>query len=181
MPARGTTDPGAHEVQTNARARRGPLALAAGAVAVVAVYLWDDLIFAAPVVATAGWIGPAAAFAVFAPLYALGSWVLAMVAVRSYERSAGDRPNRLASWLEAQRERQRGTWARRLLDSGKLVGFVISSFLIGGILTTWILRYSGRREGIARLAAWSSAIFGVTFVGLYSGVAAAAFALTSSG
>lgn len=153
------------------------MAVLAGVAALVAVYLWDDLIFAAPVVATTAWLGPVAAFVVFAPLYAVGSWIIALAAVRAYDRSAAGRPSKLASWLESQRARQRSTWGRRLLDSGKLIGFVASSFLVGGILTTWFLRYSGRRDGIARLAAWSCGIFGVTFVGLYSGLAGALLAL----
>lgn len=152
--------------------RRGPVALVAAALAVAALYLWDDLIFAAPIVATAAWAGPVVAFVVFTPLYGLGSWMIALAAVRAYERSSDGRPSRLAAWLEHQRARPRSGWARRLLDSGRLLGFVVASFLIGGILTTWFLRYGGRRDGIARLSAWSSGIFAVTFVGMYSGLAA---------
>lgn len=157
--------------------RRRPVALVAGALVVVALYLWDDLVFAAPVVATAAWIGPLPAFLVLAPLYAVGSWVIALAAVRAYERSSQGRPSRLARWLESQRRRQRSTWGRRLLESGRLLGFVVSSFLVGGILTTWFLRYSGRRDGIRRLAAWSCGIFGVGFVGVYTGLASVILAL----
>ncbi|HSL57429.1 MAG TPA: hypothetical protein VK866_06270, partial [Acidimicrobiales bacterium] len=110
---------------TTAKSGRGPWALLVAAVALVGVYLWDDLIFAAPVVAASAWLGPLVAFALLAPVYAIVSWIVAMAAVRAYERASAGEPSRFATWLEHQRTRQRSAWGARLLDGGKLVGFVV--------------------------------------------------------
>jgi len=155
---------------TQTSERRGPLRVALAAVLVVAVYIWDDVLFAAPIVAGVAAFGVWPAFVLFSVVYALGSYVIALWAVRAYDRASEGRPSRLASWLQRQQQRDRGRWGRRLLESGKLLGFVASSFLVGGILTTWFIRYSGRREGIRRIAAFSCAIFGVTFTAMYVGV-----------
>jgi hypothetical protein len=65
----------------------------------------------------------------------------------------------LASWL-----------AGPLAQGGRVIGFVLGSVLVGGVLMTWFLRYSGRREGLVGLAAMSSTIFGVTFTATYAGI-----------
>lgn len=152
--------------------RRNPLAVGAAVVGVVALYIWDDLLFAAPVVAATAWLGPWPAFVVTTVVYALGAFGLALGAVRAYERWSQGRPSRLAAWLEAQQRRRRGTWAERLVRSGKVLGFVVASVVIGAIVTTWLIRYSGRTRGLVRVAAASSVIFAVGFCGTYTGVAA---------
>lgn len=161
--------------------RRGSLptvvsAILAGA-SVVALYVWDDILLAGPVIALTAWLGAVAAFALSASTYALVSFVLAMAGVRAYERWTEGGPSRLAQWLDRQREARRAGWAQRLLDSSKVVGFVASSFLLGGIVTTFLIRYGGRSDGIERIAFLSSVIFGITFCGVYSGIAQAIFAL----
>jgi hypothetical protein len=142
---------------------------AVGACGAVVLYVWDDVLWAAPIGAVVQLVGALAAFAVFAALYGVGSYAIAMWGVRAYERRA-TRPSRLAEWVARARDARRSRWGERLLRSGRAAGFLISSFALGGILTTWLLRYAGVEEGIARLAAMSSAIFGLTFAGFYAGL-----------
>jgi hypothetical protein len=146
-------------------------------VSVAVLYVWDDVLLAGPVVAVTALAGPVVAFALFASVYALVSFVLAMAGVRAYERWTRGTPSKFAHWLSRQREARRATWARRLLDSGKVAGFVASSFLLGGIMTTFLIRYGGRRDGIERIALLSSVIFGVTFTAAYAGLGQALFAI----
>lgn len=146
-------------------------------VSVVILYIWDDALLAAPIIAVTGLAGPWVAFGTFSLVYGLASFGLALLAVRAYDRRAAGRPSRLADWLNSQGDKRRTVWAKRFLDSGKVVGFVISSFALGGIVTTWLIRYGGRREGIERIAALSCAIFGITFTGMYTGLGQAVFSI----
>jgi hypothetical protein len=154
-----------------------PFAAILTALSVVALYIWDDVLFAGPIVAVTALTGPWVAFVLFAALYSAGSFVLALLAIRAYDRWSRGEPNRLAQWLAQQRDRRRARWSRRLLESSKLLAFVLASFVLGGVLTTFFIRYSGRREGIERIAALSCVIFGITFTAVYTGLAAAIFAI----
>lgn len=167
-------DGGSVDDGSPAGGRRGALGAAAGLVGgvlvFVAVYLWDDLLLAAPILWMSQVLGDWTAFVFFSVLYGSGSYVLAMLAVRAYDRATEGRPSRLARWVEKQSQTKRGAIGARLLATGRAIAFVASSFLIGGLLTTWFIRYSGKREGIERVGALSCAIFGVTFTGFYSGI-----------
>jgi hypothetical protein len=159
-------------------ARRGfTLPGVAAVVSVVILYIWDDALLAAPVIAVTGLAGPLVAFGIFTILYSVGSYILAVLAVRAYDRRAVGGSSRLADWLAREGRKPRTAWARRLLDSGKVLGFIASSFALGGIITTWLIRYGGRREGIERIAAMSCLVFGVTFTAMYTGIAQAAFSI----
>ena len=151
--------------------RRSTLTAIGGALSIVAVYLWDDALFAAPIIAATSWLGAVPAFLVLSVVYSLVSLVLALVA-RSRVRHAGPAINRVGSPAGSNIRARAGAPAgsSRLLLSGKIVGFLLSSFLIGGIVTTFLIRYSGRTDRITTLAVLSSVIFGVTFVGFYSGI-----------
>jgi len=149
----------------------------AAALAVVVLYIWDDALLAAPIIAVTGLTGPWVALATFSVLYGVASYGLALLAVRAYDRRAEGRPSGLADWLARQGEKRRTAWASRFLESGKVIGFVVSSFALGGIVTTWLIRYSGRRDGIERIAAVSCAIFGITFTAMYTGLAHAIFSI----
>lgn len=150
--------------------RRGWLfAVGAGAV-VVALYVWDDVVVSAPILAVSAWIGPGAAFLVTTPLFFVISSALALAAVRAHDKATAGRPSRLEAWMQHQVEGRRQGLARRLVLAGGAVGFVASSILLGGTVTTWLLRYGGRREGLTSVAYTSSAINAVTFVGMYSGL-----------
>ena len=141
-----------------------------GAAGFIAIYVWDDVIFAAPILAVVSWLGPWTAFVVLSVVYAIASFGLAMLAVRAYERRQSHKPSRLAEWLDREREKSHGRVAQRVLTAGKHVGFVLSSIFAGGILTTYFLRYAGKTEGLKKRSAISCAIFGVTFVGMYAGI-----------
>lgn len=151
--------------------------LAAAAASVVVFYVWDDVLLASPVIAVTGILGPWVTFAVFSTLYSIGSFALALAGVRAYERWNQGAPSRFAEWLTRQSDRRRAGWGRRVLDSSKILGFVGASFALGGVVTTFFVRYGGRRDGIERIAALSSLIFGITFTALYTGVASAIFAI----
>lgn len=157
------------------RRASGPAGVALAVAGVIALYIWDDLLLAAPIIAVAGWAGIWTSFFTFSAIYGLGSFMLAMIAVRSYEKISGDEKSSLARFIEAQTTGRRGKFAHRLIDGGKLIGFTISSIALGGIATTWLIRYAGRTEGLVRIAALSCAIFGIGFAATYTGVAAIVF------
>ncbi len=142
----------------------------AAVLGVVALYVWDDVVLAAPIAAAASWLGAGYAFVMCAPIFFLGSSLLALAAVRAYEASSQGRASRLERWLEHQTTGRRGRLADRVLRTTGVASFVLSSVLLGGTVTTWLIRYSGRREGITGVALVSSAINAVTFVGLYTGI-----------
>lgn len=147
---------------------RGVLGGLVAAVVVVAVYLWDDLVLAAPIVVANRVWGTWPTFVLFSVLYAAGSFLIAMAIVRWSERGGRGRDNVLSRWATAQSERRRGTWGARLVQAGTFGAFVVASVVIGGILTTWFVHLSGRRDGIERTAALSCAIFGLSFTALYT-------------
>jgi hypothetical protein len=153
------------------------LSAVAAALSVVALYVWDDALLSGPVIAMTGLVGPLPSFALFATVYTVASFFLALLGVRAYDRWTTGQPSRFARWLTRQREARRAVWSQRLLDSGKAIGFVVSSFLLGGVVTTFLIRYGGRRDGIEAVALGSSLVFGVMFTAVYTGLAQAAFSL----
>jgi len=153
------------------RAPRG-LALVAGALAAVAIYLWDDLLFAAPVVGLARVLGTGLGFVVGSALYFAGSTVISLLALRAYDR-ASPRAGRLSAFVERHSHAPGRRWVANLTTGGSIVGFVLSSVVLGGIVTTLLLRHAGMRIRIEAVAITSSAIFAVTFVGFYSGISRA--------
>lgn len=145
-------------------------ATAGGLVAVAVLYLWDDLFWAAPVVAVSRRVGPLWAFVVFTLLYGWGSFVISLWIVRVHDARSGGRSSRLARWLDRQEQRARTRRTVRMLAAGRALGFVLSSWLLGAIVTTWLLLHLDRRRNITARSALSSAIFAVTFVGSYVGI-----------
>lgn len=148
---------------------------AAAVSTVVALYVWDDVLFATPIIALSAWLSPWASFLILTPVWFVGGAALALAAVRAHDRATKGRPSRLETWLEHQVEGRRGRNARRLTAAGGAVGFVLASVLLSGVVTTWLIRYGGRREGLVKVACASSAINGVAFVGMYSGLASLVF------
>ncbi len=145
----------------------------AGVVGVgVVLVLWfsSDVVLAAPIGAVTKLAGSWFAFVLFSATYSIGSFVLALLALRAYERYSRGEPSRLAASLERQASSPRARWARPLAQGGRVIGFVVGSVVAGGVLTTWFLRYSGRRQGLVGAAALSSTIFGVTFAAMYAGI-----------
>ena len=93
-----------------------------------------------------------------------------LLAVRAYDRASAGQPSGVERWLSRQAESSTGRSGQRLIRTTSSVGFVLASVVIGGILTTWLIRVGGRRQGLTRIAALSSALFAMGFVGLYTGV-----------
>lgn len=150
--------------------RKGILAATLGLIGFVLIYIWDDAIFAAPILASVKVMGALPTFLVFSIGLGLVNFVGGLLAVRAYDHMQSGQPSRLERWLNRQTASTRGQRAQQLLNGGKLLGFVASSFLLGGVVTTWIVRYSGRRERIHVVAFASATIFAISFVGVYSGV-----------
>jgi hypothetical protein len=133
--------------------------------------IWDEALLSGPVVATAAWMGPWPAFALFALLYGTGGFLLAVLVVRAYARRLGQRPSRLERWVEREAGDGRQRWARSLLLRSGWLGFAVASFALGPVVTTWLLFAAGRRrESVTAVAFASSAVFAVTFVAPYVGV-----------
>lgn len=150
--------------------RRRALSYTAGGLAAVALFIWDETLLVAPVLAVTNWIGAGPAFLCLAPLYFLVSFGGALLAVRAYERASAGEPSAIERWLRRQSETSTGRSGQRLMRTTSTVGFVAASVILGGVLTTWLIRVGGRREGLTQVAAISSVLFAVGVVGLYSGV-----------
>lgn len=148
------------------------LARVGGAAIVAALYVWDDLLLAAPIVAVASLWGPFQAWLLFAALYAGASFVLSMWMMSIMARSGAASRGRFARWLHNQTDGRRGRWGRALINGGQIIGFVAASFLLGAIVTTWLTRVARPDQPALPVAASSAAIFGVTFAAQYAGIAA---------
>jgi hypothetical protein len=146
------------------------LAGVVGVGVVVVLWLSSDVVLAAPIAAVTKVAGSWFAFLLFATTYSIVSFVLALLALRAYERYSRGEPSRFAAWLDRQASSPRARWARPLAQGGRVIGFVVGSIVVGGVLMTWFLRYSGRRQGLVGAAALSSTIFGVTFTATYAGI-----------
>ncbi len=165
-----------NRTDTPSRPRRSS-ALPAGlaGVLVVVLYIWDDVILATPIAATSRWLGSGTAFLLLTPVFFVISTFLALAAVRAHDRASAGRASRLEKYLTRQTQHRRGRLATRLMRATGVASFVLSSVLVGGMVTTWLMRYGGRREGITAVAVVSSLINAVTFVGIYSGLSSLVF------
>lgn len=151
--------------------KKGLAMIVVGALGSVAIYVWDDLLFAAPVVGFAAAKGSWLAFAVFVPLYIAWSLPVSLLGVKAYNMySEGKPPSKLALWLENEAEGGKHKFTRKLLSAGSKIGFVFSCFAIGAVVTTFFIRYSGKKEGMPRVAILASITFSVTYVGFYAGL-----------
>ena len=140
-----------------------------------AIYVWDDLLFAAPVVGLAKLIGPWNAFWLTLPIYWMVSVLVTYWVVRAYEGSQDGKTSKMANWLSRESQKTHGRIARKLLGLGKVAGFILSSWLAGAVLTTFFIYYGGHRRNILRVAIVSSGIYAVGFVGQYAGISALIF------
>ena len=155
----------------------GLLVLAAG---LIVAYIWDDLIFGSPIIATSAILGGGASFLIWFPIFWIGEFLISYGALKVYDRVSTGQPTRLERWLKKFGEKEgtgeRAGRGKRLVlfrTTSKWLGaisFVLACFTLGGIAVTMILRYAGRRDGIYRTAFWASFWFALTFVGFYSGV-----------
>jgi hypothetical protein len=151
------------EVAAPASRRRFLLPLAA-----VGSWLVQDLLLAAPVVATATSVGAWRAFVVFAPAYTVLSLVLSLVTVRLLRSPRPPADGRFARWLARSSEHPR---VQRWLRASRVLGFVTSAYLFSGPPTVWALHRLGIRRALARYAVLASVIWGVGFVVWYVAIA----------
>ena len=142
----------------------------AGAAAVL-ILVWNEALIAAPVVAVDRWTSPWVAFASMTVAYTAAGFLLSMLVNRAYSKFSSGTSSRFESWIEGQMSTKRGA-----VGTGQAVGFLGSSILLGGPLTTWLARIVGTKGNIKVLALSSSFIFAIVFVALYTGIAVAIFA-----
>lgn len=162
----GPPPPVPHRPARRRLVRRLP-AIAAVTVALVL----DELFFSTPVVATTARLGAVRTTALLSPIYfvvgLLGCWIV----LRIYDRNTGTSSGVLERWATRLANSRHGRAAHRLLRGARIPGFLISAAVLGGPPTVWALRSFGLRRSVWALAVLSSAIFAVTFVGIYAGVA----------
>ncbi len=141
-------------------------------VAVLSAAVWDELFFAAPVVFASSRLGPWSALALMSPTY----WVIGTVVSLLVVRSRSDRePSRVVHMVQTMEERTRTSRLRRQLVAGSLIGFFLCSWILGGILTSYILALTALRIDVTRWVVAANVIWALTFVAQYAGVGAIIF------
>jgi hypothetical protein len=135
-------------------------------------WIVQELVLAAPVIAAAARLGPAAAFALFAPLYFALSVAVSFVVLRrlSARGDAHAPHNAFTRWFEQTADSRSAGWARRTIQAGSVAGFAVASFYLGAPVTVWALHRTGVPRPLQRLAVVASAIWAVGLVGFYCGV-----------
>jgi len=135
--------------------------------------LWDEALYSGPVVAASAVLGAWPAFFLFSILYGSGGFLLSRALAKSYQKRLGSTEGRLQRWADHDADSRHGRWIRRQFAQVGWPGFVLASFALGPLATTWLAVSSGRVRGSPnRVAAASSVIFAVTFVGSYCGLGA---------
>jgi hypothetical protein len=159
-----------HEESARRRSRRHPVL---SGLTLLLSLLIAEPVWAAPVVATTAWRNGLVAFTLFVPLYFALGYGASLVVIR--RSSTTNATGWFERWLSGGAERRYLRPVRGLVQAGTVIGFVLSSMLFGGIITTWLLVQFGRTMHIRREAMVSSLIFSVGFVGFYAGVASLVF------
>lgn len=149
------------------------LAVVAG---VVVAAIWDEVVFAAAPIYFTTRIGGIAAFFVLTPTYAIFGTAVA-VALFGRVRGRHVRSTRAQAFVARWAATTEDSRIRNRLVAGGVVGFFLASWLLGGILTCFILHSLGLRRRRAALFAAANTIWAVTFVGQYTGLTAIVLAL----
>ena len=145
----------------------------AAAATAVLLFLFAETIFGGPIVALSYAIGSFRAFVVAALIYGGVSYWGAVKAVSVYDKYKHGQPSHFANWLESQKDAQlkdgkkSRTW--HMAEAGGWLGFAVACFLLGAIVTVFLVNYSGRVENVKKLSAIASVIFAVSYAGVYSG------------
>lgn len=163
----GRLDQGATQARQSRLARL--LTWAGAAIVGIAYYVWDDLLFASPVIWLTSQRGGLSAWLTAAPAYTAASFGLTLFALRVHRRMSSGSPTRVAGWIDKLDNARRGGRVRALIRGGSVLAFVVASFLIGSIATMWIIAHSGRTDHLVQLSAASAVIFGLTFTAQYAG------------
>lgn len=140
-------------------------------VAAIVATIFDEAIFSTPIVATTAAIGAVPAALGFFVLYGVGGAVVSVVVARRYDRRLDGGPGRLERWLTLPDDDRRVRWVGRLLDRGSALAFVVSSVLLGPIVTTLLVRSMRRDQALRTLASTSSIVWAAGFVATYAGIA----------
>jgi len=140
---------------------------------VVALYLWYDFFFGAPVVLVSKWADPWSSWLLFTAVYAIGSlWIAKMFIIGQVSAPI----SRMALWVVSQLDKlndsTHGNLGKRLLKFGGATGFFLSSWFAGGILTTYLLEKSGYEGDMLKASAASCVVFAVMFSAQYAGIGA---------
>ncbi len=144
----------------------------AGLVAMASAAVWDEVFFAAPVVFSTARMGPWLTLSIVTPVF----WVIGTGISLLVVRSRSDRePSRLVHMVQTMEERTRTSKLRRQLVAGSVIGFVLCSWILGGILTSYILAVTALRIDMTRWIIVANVIWAITFVGQYAGIASFIF------
>lgn len=175
--AAGAVAPGATVEHARPRASVMPALARLGRWALIPLagagsWVVQEVMLAAPVIATAARLGAAPAFALFVPLYfalsvAVSFVVLHRLAART-DRAAPD--NAFTRWFERTADSRSAGWARRTIQAGSVAGFAVASFYLGAPVTVWALHRTGVPRPLHRLAVVASAIWAIGLVGFYCGL-----------
>lgn len=138
----------------------------------VSAAIWDEVLFAAPVLFAAARHGLWVTLAVVVPAYWVIGSGLSMLVVRPAARR---QPGWLAGVVQTLTERTEGSRFRRQMLTGSVLGFVLASWILGGILTSYILAITGLRLRLRTWVVAANAIWAVTFTAQYAGVGALIF------
>lgn len=131
--------------------------------------IWDEVLFAAPVLFATAKFGPWLTLAVVVPAYwVIGSGLSLLVVAPA----ARGQPGWLARVVQTLTERTESSRFRRHLLTGSVLGFFLASWILGGILTSYILAITGLRLQLRRWVIAANAIWAVTFTAQYAGVGA---------
>ncbi len=145
-----------------------------GVLAIIGLYIWDDALFAAPVIGAVALWGPLMGWLVCSVVYSAGSLAVSLLLVRPRERPRQGRSQTITRWVTGTTDRRSAAWMRGALASGAVLGFIASSVLLGGIATTWLTHRLVPDRPVTSTAVAACSIFGFTFCALYSGVASIA-------
>lgn len=140
-------------------------------VAAVVATIFDEAIFSTPIVLATRTYGAGTASVAFVLLYSVGGAVVTLLIARTYDRRLSGGPGRIERWLTMSHDDRRVRWVRRLFDRGGVLAFVVSSVLLGPIVTTLLVRAMRRDQALPPVGMSSSVIWAVTFVTTYAGIA----------
>ncbi len=160
-------------MRTRSRAHQAGTTVAS-AIGLAIAGFWDEVFFAAPAVYLTAKIGAWSTLAILIPIYIVVGSGISVFIIGTKQRKYA-KAGRVERMVNSMAEKTQNSRIRRQLVAGSLVGFFLAAWLLGGILTSWILRLVGIRQHVLRWALAANTIWAVMFVGQYSGIAALIF------
>jgi hypothetical protein len=175
LPGRVSTPPAESPIDAGARVRTRRRVLHKLVLPFAALVSWfiQDVLLAAPVVATASKVSVAFAFVLFTALYFPLSVALSFAAIHLLnKRSPFRTPGRITRWLDRTVARHASGRSRRLLGAGGGLGFVILAFWLSAPVLVWAMHAAGIRRRLRLAAVAASAVWTLGFVAIYCGIGA---------